>query len=70
MYLTASTFLGLFLITITSLYLAAEPDFYLRGIRRVLPAAHRAKIEACLKFPPEKRSYRPKRVPWAWVAVA
>ena len=47
MYLTASTFLGLFLITITSLYLAAEPDFYLRGIRRVLPAAHRAKIEAC-----------------------
>lgn len=46
-YLTASTVVGLFLVAFTSLYLAAEPDFYLRGIRRVLPNSHRARIEAC-----------------------
>lgn len=36
-YLTASTVAGLFLVAITCIYLAAEPDFYLRGIRRILP---------------------------------
>ncbi|HEV2132796.1 MAG TPA: AI-2E family transporter [Terracidiphilus sp.] len=46
-YLTASTIAGLFLIMISSIYLAAEPEFYLRGIRRVLPARHRTTIEAC-----------------------
>ncbi len=48
MYITATTLVGLFLVAITSLYLAAEPDFYMRGIRRVLPASHRATIEACI----------------------
>lgn len=47
MYLTASTIVGMFLILITSLFLAAEPAFYLRGIRRILPASRRATIEAC-----------------------
>lgn len=46
-YLTASTIAGLFLVAITSIYLAAEPDFYLRGIRRILPARNRAAIESC-----------------------
>lgn len=46
-YLTASTIAGLFLVVITSLYLAAEPDFYLRGVRRIIPAGMRATIERC-----------------------
>lgn len=46
-YLTASTIAGIFLVTMTSIYLAAEPDFYLRGIRRILPARNRATIESC-----------------------
>lgn len=46
-YLTASTIAGIFLVTITSIYLAAEPDFYLRGLRRILPARKRATFEAC-----------------------
>jgi predicted PurR-regulated permease PerM len=46
-YLTASTIAGLFLVAMTSIYLAAEPDFYLRGIRRILPARNRATFEAC-----------------------
>lgn len=47
MYLTASTVAGFFLVTVTSIYLAAEPDFYLRGIRRILPARNRSTIESC-----------------------
>lgn len=46
-YLTASTIAGLFLVAITSLYLAAEPDFYLRGVRRLIPASRRSVIERC-----------------------
>ena len=46
-YLTASTIAGLFLVVITSLYLAAEPDFYLRGVRRLIPASKRGVIEKC-----------------------
>lgn len=46
-YLTASTIAGIFLVTITSIYLAAEPDFYLRGLRRILPAGKRATVETC-----------------------
>lgn len=46
-YLTASTIAGLFLATITSIYLAAEPDFYLRGIRRILPVRNRSTMESC-----------------------
>jgi predicted PurR-regulated permease PerM len=46
-YLTASTIAGLFLVAMTSIYLAAEPDFYIRGIRRILPARNRVTIEAC-----------------------
>jgi predicted PurR-regulated permease PerM len=48
MALTAATIVGLFVVLITSLYLAAEPDFYLRGFRRILPASVRPTIEACL----------------------
>ena len=46
-YLTASTIAGLFLVTIASIYLAAEPDFYLRGLRRILPARSRPAVESC-----------------------
>ena len=48
-YVTASMIAGLFLVTITSVYLAAEPDFYLRGIRRILPTRKRAAIESCFE---------------------
>jgi predicted PurR-regulated permease PerM len=51
-YLTASTVGGLFLVTITSVYLAAEPDFYLSGIRRILPARNRVAIESCFAAVP------------------
>lgn len=46
-YLTASTIAGLFLVVISSLYLAAEPDFYLRGVRRMIPATKRVTVELC-----------------------
>lgn len=46
-YLTVSTIAGVFLVVITTLYLAAEPDFYLRGLRRLLPISPRPTIEAC-----------------------
>ncbi len=45
---TVSTIAGLFLVVMTSIYLAAEPDFYLRGFRRLLPRSYRAKVEECL----------------------
>ena len=48
-YGTVSMIAGLFLVTITSVYLAAEPDFYLRGIRRILPTRKRATIESCFE---------------------
>ena len=46
-YLTGSTLAGLFLVMITSVYLAAEPDFYLRGIRRILPRRSLPTIQSC-----------------------
>lgn len=52
--LTASTIAGCFLVTITSIYLGAEPDFYLRGVRRMLPARNRASIESCFAAAAQK----------------
>lgn len=45
---TLSTIAGLFLVLLTSVYLAAEPDFYGRAIRRIVPDASRPLFEACL----------------------
>lgn len=47
MYLTASTIAGIFVVAITSIYLAAEPGFYFGGLRRILPARKRATVERC-----------------------
>jgi predicted PurR-regulated permease PerM len=44
----ASTVASMLLITLASVYLAAEPHFYLNGIRRVLPAASLSVVESCL----------------------
>jgi predicted PurR-regulated permease PerM len=48
MYVTATTVAGLFLVLTTSLYIGAEPEFYFRGIRRIVPKSSRAQCEACL----------------------
>jgi predicted PurR-regulated permease PerM len=45
---TVSTVACLLLVFLASIYLAAEPEFYMRGIRRVLPPSVLAKVEACL----------------------
>lgn len=45
---TLSTIAGLFLVLLTSVYLAVEPDFYGRAIRRVVPDASGPLFEACL----------------------
>jgi predicted PurR-regulated permease PerM len=46
MYLTGAAIAGMFLITVSSF--GAEPDLYLRGVRRILPEAHRSIFEDCL----------------------
>ena len=48
MYLTGATIAAILLVTISSLYFGAEPDFYLRGVRRIVPATYRSTFEACL----------------------
>jgi len=48
MYLTVATIAAILLVTISSLYFGAEPDFYLRGVRRIVPATYRSTFEACL----------------------
>ena len=46
--IVVSTLACLLLVVMASIYLAAEPEFYLRGLQRVLPSSVRATIEACL----------------------
>jgi predicted PurR-regulated permease PerM len=45
---TVSTVACLLLVLLASVYLAAEPEFYMRGIRRLLPAKHLPDFEAIL----------------------
>jgi predicted PurR-regulated permease PerM len=45
---TASTFVGLFVVVAASLYVAAEPSTYLRGLHRITPLACRQKLDLCL----------------------
>jgi predicted PurR-regulated permease PerM len=45
---TVSTVACMFLILLASVYLAAEPEFYMRGIRHMLPPRLLPKVEACL----------------------
>ena len=45
---TVSTIACLLLVLLSSLYLAAEPHFYLRGIRRIVPQGALSQVEACL----------------------
>ncbi len=45
---TASVLVGLFVVASVSLYVAAEPALYSRGLHRLTPQAHRMKVDACL----------------------
>jgi predicted PurR-regulated permease PerM len=45
---TAYTVIGLVLMLFTSLFLAAEPGFYLRGLQRATPVRYRATLRRCL----------------------
>ncbi len=45
---TVSTVVGLFVIAAVSLYVAAEPLTYLRGIYQITPAAYRHMLELCM----------------------
>jgi len=46
--LAASTLACLLLIVMASLYVAAEPEFYLRAMQRIVPSSIWPKVEACL----------------------
>ncbi len=46
---TASTLVGLFIIAAVSLYVAAEPSTYLRGLQLLTPAVYRLKLDRCLE---------------------
>ncbi|MGC2613983.1 MAG: AI-2E family transporter [Terracidiphilus sp.] len=48
MYLTGAAIAAMFLITVSSLYFGAEPDLYLRGVRRIVPETYRSIFEDCL----------------------
>jgi predicted PurR-regulated permease PerM len=48
MYVTGATIASMLVVVVTSLYMGAEPDFYLRGIRRLVPKAHRPIVDRCL----------------------
>jgi len=39
----------LLLVVMASIYLAAEPEFYRRGLRRIMPSSIWPKVEACLR---------------------
>jgi predicted PurR-regulated permease PerM len=43
-----SSLVCLLLVVMASIYLAAEPEFYLRGMQRILPSSIWPKVEACL----------------------
>ncbi|HEV2486839.1 MAG TPA: AI-2E family transporter [Terracidiphilus sp.] len=45
---TASAVVGIFVVVAVSLYVAAEPSSYLRGLRRITPLAYRPKLDQCL----------------------
>lgn len=45
---TASTLVGLLVVVAVSLYVAAEPDSYLRVLHFVTPLAYQTKLDACL----------------------
>lgn len=47
-YLTGTTVAALFFAFIISFYLAAEPKFYLDGLRRILPQSLQSQIDNCL----------------------
>ena len=44
----ASSVASMLLIVLASVYLAAEPQFYLNGVRRILPAESLSAVESCL----------------------
>ena len=46
--ITAYTFVGMVLMLFTSVFLSAEPGFYLRGIRRATPVRYRETLNRCL----------------------
>jgi predicted PurR-regulated permease PerM len=46
---TASTFAGLLLVVVASIYFAAEPQFYLRGLQRLTPRNVRPRLDLCLE---------------------
>lgn len=48
MSVTTVTLAALVLVLFTSLFLASEPNFYLRGLRRLTPARHRPLLRQCL----------------------
>ena len=46
--MVVSTLACLLLVVMASIYLAAEPEFYLSGLQRILPSSIRTTVEACL----------------------
>jgi predicted PurR-regulated permease PerM len=46
--MVVTTLACLLLVVMASIYLAAEPEFYLRGMQRILPSSIWPKVEACL----------------------
>lgn len=46
--IVVSTVVCLLLVAMTAIYLGAEPQFYLRGLRRILPSSTSTTVEACL----------------------
>lgn len=48
MSVTSYTLAGMVVVLFTSIFLALEPDFYLRGLRRLTPVRHRAQLDVCL----------------------
>lgn len=49
MTITTLTVAGLIVVLFISLFLAAEPDFYLRGLYRLTPIAYRSILSRCLE---------------------
>ena len=47
--MVVSTLACLLLVAMASIYLAAEPEFYRRGMQRILPASIWPKVESCLR---------------------
>jgi predicted PurR-regulated permease PerM len=45
---SATAITGLIIVAIASVYFAAEPDSYLKGLRRLVPRPHRDTVERCL----------------------